>query len=65
MTVKNNDIRAAAFNSGIRLWEIANALSITDGNFSRKLRRELSAEEKVAIFEVIERLRFERSANEN
>ena len=55
-----------AAKSGIRLWEIASAITppITDGNFSRKLRKELSAEEKVEIFKVIERLRDLKANNE-
>ena len=43
----NKDIREAAKNAGIRLWEVAAALGINDGNFSRKLRQELPHEEKI------------------
>jgi len=59
---KNVDIRKAAAQSGVRLWEIANALSppITDGNFSRKLRNELPVEEKKVIFTIIQNLESER-----
>ena len=53
---KNADIREAATTRGVKLWQIAEALGITDGNFSRKLRKELSAEEKCRIMEIINRL---------
>lgn len=45
-TRPNRDIRRAAAFSGICLWQIADSLGITDANFSRKLRRELPADEK-------------------
>ena len=54
--IRNAEIRDMALKSGIKLWEIANALSLTDGNFSRKLRKELPDEEKQRIFGIIEDL---------
>lgn len=57
--MKNIDIRRAAAGSGVRLWQIADALGMTDGNFSRKLRKEFSQEEKQMILEIIERITME------
>lgn len=54
--MNNKDIREAIQRAGIRYWQVANELQITDGNFSRKLRKELPAEEKAEIFSIIERL---------
>lgn len=54
--MKNQDIRTSAATAGVRLWQIADVLSITDGNFSRKLRRELPTEEKERIFSIIQQL---------
>lgn len=54
--LNNIDIRVAAAKSGVRLWEIAEELGIADGNLSRKLRRELSPEEKERIFSIINQL---------
>ena len=51
--MKNTDIREAAAAAGVKLWQIAEKLNINDGNFSRKLRREFSAEEKERIFAII------------
>ena len=53
----NNDIRTEATNSGVKLWQIAEKLGINDGNFSRKLRKELSDEEKAKIREIIAELK--------
>lgn len=52
----NQDIRRAAAGAGVKLWRIAEALGIADCNFSRKLRQELSTDEKERIFSIIERL---------
>lgn len=49
----NSDIRQAAFSSGVYLWEIAEAMGVTDGTFSRKLRRELDEKEKKEILKII------------
>ncbi len=54
--MKNFDVRKAAQTAGVRLWQIADELGINDGNFSRKLRKELSAEEKAKIYAIIAQL---------
>lgn len=54
--MKNKDIRLKAERAGVKLWQIAEMLGITDSTFSRKLRKELSAEEKEKIFCIIEML---------
>lgn len=36
----NKDIREAAASAGVFLWQVAEAIGVTDGTFSRKLRRE-------------------------
>lgn len=52
----NKDIRAAAVAAGVFLWQIAEAIGVTDGTFSRKLRRELPDDEKAEILQVIQNL---------
>lgn len=52
----NQDIRRAAAGAGVKLWQIAEALGIADCSLSRKLRRELPAEEKEKIFGIIREL---------
>ena len=54
--VKNKDIREAAKTAGVKLWQIADRLGITDGNFSRKLRKELVEEDKQKILAIIDAL---------
>ncbi len=56
--MKNIDIRTEAANAGVKLWQIAERLGINDGNFSRKLRQELSSEEKAIIRAIIADLKW-------
>lgn len=55
----NDDIKKAAKANGVRLWQIAARLDINDGNFSRKLRKELPESEKSKIFGIIKDLSLE------
>lgn len=52
----NQDIRRTAAGAGVKLWQVAEALGIADCSLSRKLRRELPAEEKEKIFGIIREL---------
>lgn len=56
----NQEIRDRAKNAGVRLWEVAAAFGISDGNFSRKLRRELPEGEKEKVLAIIDRLAQEK-----
>ena len=58
--IANEDIRSAAKSAGVCLWQIAERIGINDGNFSRKLRRELSDQEKQEILQIIQDLAAER-----
>ena len=55
--MKNIDIRTDAQKSGVKLWQIADELGLSDCNFSRKLRKELPDSEKEKIRQIIVRLR--------
>ena len=56
----NKKIRTYAKKKNVYLWQIANELNITDGNFSRKLRRELSEKEQKEIIQIIDRIAGEQ-----
>lgn len=53
----NIDIRTEIIRAGLKLWEVAAEYGYTDGNFSRKLRVELPANEKAKIYAIIEKLK--------
>lgn len=58
---KNDRIREAAKTAGVKLWRIAEAVGLSDSNFSRKLRHELPADEQTHILGIIEELAKEAS----
>lgn len=60
----NRDIRDAVETRGFRLWELADALGMQDSNLSKKLRRELSPQEKEHYFKVIETMTAQRNGGE-
>lgn len=57
--MKNLDIRLAATRYNVKLWQIAEAIGVTDGTLSRKLRKELSEDEKTKILDTIKSLSME------
>lgn len=52
--VANKDIRIACIEEGIKFWQIAQQLDERPETISRKLRKELSPEEKKIFFKAIE-----------
>lgn len=52
----NQEIRTKAKESGVKLWEVAEAMGMSDCVFSRKLRHELTDGEKEAALTAIDRL---------
>ncbi|MBQ6153830.1 MAG: hypothetical protein IJJ15_08800 [Ruminococcus sp.] len=64
MSCKNIDIRETAKDRGVFLYEIAERLGLTDGNFSRKLRKEFTQKEKTRIFAIIDTIAAEKRAAE-
>lgn len=53
----NLEIRTAIKKAGVRYWQVAEKLGINDGNFSRKLRKELSDDEKAHIISIINEIK--------
>lgn len=51
--MNNMKIREEAKQAGVYLWEVAERWGCNDGNFSRKLRRELPADEREKILAII------------
>ncbi|MDD3199348.1 MAG: hypothetical protein PHN73_03475 [Eubacteriales bacterium] len=52
----NKEIREKMQRSRIKYWEVALALGITDGTFSRKLRKEFSEEDKKRVLQIIDQI---------
>ena len=60
MANANSEIRKAAKESGVHLWEIAKRLGINDGNFSRRLRSECSPAERDRVLQMISEIVAEK-----
>ena len=58
--VANQKVRSAAKNRGIPLWKIAERMGISEPNISRRLRKELPAEDAERILELIKTIAAER-----
>lgn len=58
--MNNLDIKKAIKTSNFKCWQVANKLGMTDGNFSRMLRIELTKENKERVFNAINELKGER-----
>lgn len=59
--MKNSTIRQTAKKLGVYLWEIAEALNISEATITRKLRKELSADETAHILGIIEEIAAEKA----
>lgn len=64
MAIANMEVRKAAKNAGVRLWQVAEKLGVSDGNFSRKLRREFPAEDREKVLSIIRELSQENQEGE-
>lgn len=55
----NDDIRTAIRINGLKHWQVAELLNISESTFVKKLRRELDITEKEKILKVINKERGE------
>ena len=63
--MSNSDVRTAAKSAGVFLYQIAAVMGISEPTMTRKLRFELSDNEKKPIYEAIERIRTEKKEGAN
>ena len=63
--MENILIRRTAAAAGVRLWQIAEKLGMSDASFSRKLRLELPEGEQKKIFAIIETIAKEAANGNN
>ncbi|CAI8825384.1 XRE family transcriptional regulator [Priestia megaterium] len=56
---KNKDIRNAIKEARVKQWQVAETYGLSEGNFSRMLRKELSSIKKEEVFAAIERAKKE------
>ena len=54
--MKNIELRTYALNHGVKLWEIAEKLGVSESTFSKSLRKEFDEEKKERIMKIIDEL---------
>lgn len=65
MEIANKDIREALEKSGVKYWELAEKLGISQCWLSVKLRMEFTSEEKYKVFTLIQEIVDEKVGKEN
>lgn len=63
--MRNLAIREEAKSSGVRFWEIAEAMGVSEATVTRMLRRELPEVERRKILNVVADLARRKEAEEN
>ena len=61
----NEAIKARAKEKGVKLWQVADRIGLTDSNFSRKLRKELPAADGNMIIGIIDDIAKEAQNGSN
>lgn len=56
----NDRVKTEAKAKGVRLWEIAEALGVSEFTFSRRLRHELSPQDEKKVLAVIKAISAQR-----
>ena len=57
--MRNEGLREQIGAAGLRLWEVAYHLGMSDSSFSRKLRRELTEADRERVLRAIKELKRE------
>ena len=55
--ISGAEIKERILEAGLKLWQVADAFGCNDGNFSRKLRKDFSAEDTEKVLSIIEKLK--------
>lgn len=53
------EVKKRILAAGLKIWQVAYVFGVTDGNFSRKLRKDFSEEDTEKVLSIIERLKAE------
>lgn len=56
------EVKNFILSEGVRLWQVADKIGITDGNFSRRLRKAFDANEVEQIKAIVSELKNEKTA---
>lgn len=59
--MSNKNIREYAKEKGVYLWQIANAMGISEPTMTRRMRSELSEQEQANIMSIIQKLSAQKT----
>ena len=62
--MNNQDLRTCAKEHGVFLWQIADALGVSEPTLTRRFRKELDSVERERILRAIERIAEENAESE-
>ena len=51
-----DEVKNLIFSNGLKCWQVAYAWGISDGNFSRKLRKPCNESDTQKLYEIISKL---------
>lgn len=54
------EVKKRILAAGLKIWQVAYAFGVTDGNFSRKLRKDFSEEDTEKVLSIIEKLKSQQ-----
>lgn len=55
--MKGCEVKQAILDAGLKLWQVAYAFGMNDGNFSRKLRKDFSEADTQKVLSIINELK--------
>lgn len=58
--MSGTEVKKRILAAGLKIWQVAYAFGCTDGNFSRKLRRDFSDADTERVLSIIEKLKAEQ-----
>lgn len=61
--MENTEIRQAAKKRGVKLWQLADALNVSEATMTRMLRKELVDEKRSQILAVLDQIATEREVS--
>ncbi len=60
-----SEVKKLVLDSGLKLWQVAERWGLTDGNFSRRLRKPFNESEVERIKEIIVDIKLEQAGADN
>lgn len=60
--MQNTDVRAYAKKRSVYFWQVSAAMGISEPTMTRRLRFELSAQDKQTFFQIIDKLAEQNTA---